>query len=94
MLDLTPPVVNIEPYYKLGQTPNGLGHAIEGVMVSGASYAYLLNGEWITEARVKQMVVDAYYGRNPWMTRDVWQPARLASKRNGADTFNQYGRAR
>lgn len=92
MLDQLSPTV--KPYYQTGQTPNGLGHAIEGVMVQGESYAYLINGEWLPEARVKQMVVDAYYGRNPWMKRDVWEPARLASKRNGANTLAQYGRAR
>lgn len=91
---LDQPATAVKPYYQIGQTPNGLGHPVEGLMRSGPSYAYLLNGEWIPEARLKQMVVDAYYGRNPWLTPETWQPARLASQRNGANTLARYGRVR
>lgn len=92
MISQISPVVN--PFYRAGQVLSGTAHTIEEVKAEGNSFTYLIDGEWLPEARVKQIEVDAYYGRNTWVKRDSWQPARLATKRNGANTLAQYGRAR
>lgn len=56
--------MNTCPRYNVNQqVPYG---TIEAVKPEGESVMYLINGEWYSEAQIKQAIIDEYYGRNQW----------------------------